>query len=55
MNGIKAVAGLRVEQDVDLVLMDLKLKILGQPHDEVLILTDLRHKHYKANENRVFL
>ena len=31
MNGIKANAKLRAEQDVDLVLKNMKLKILGQP------------------------
>ena len=51
MNGIKANARIRVEQDVDLVLKNMKLKILGQPYDEVLILTDSRYKNYKANED----
>ena len=40
MKGIKANARIRVEQDVDLVLEKMKLKILGQPDDEVLIMTD---------------
>ena len=43
MNGIKAYARRQVEQDVDLVLKNKKLKILGQPHDEVLIMTDSRY------------
>ena len=55
MNSIKATARIRVEQDVDLVLKNLKLKILGQPFDEVLIMTDSRNKHYKTNENRIIL
>ena len=55
MNGIKANARIRVEQDVDLVLKNMKLKILGQPHDEVLMMTDSRHKSYKANEDRIIL
>ena len=55
MNGIKANARIRVEQDVDLVLKNMKLKILGQPHDEVLIMTDSRYKNYKANEDRIIL
>ena len=55
MNGIKANARIRVEQDVDLVLKDMKLKILGQPYDEVLIVTDSRYKNYKANEDRIIL
>ena len=53
MNGIKATARIRVEQDVDLVLKNLKLKVLRQPFDEVLITTDSRYKHYKANEDRI--
>ena len=40
---------------VDLVLKNLKLKILGQPHDDVLLTTDRRFKHYKANEDRIIL
>ena len=54
INGIKANARIRVEQDVDLVLKNMKLKILGQPYVEVLIMTDSRYKNYKANENRIF-
>ena len=50
MNGIKANAGVRVEQDVDLVLKNMKLKILRQPYDEVLMITDLRYENYKAND-----
>ena len=53
MNGVKANARIRVEQDVDLVLKNMKLKILGQPHDEVLMMTDSRYKNYKANEDRI--
>ena len=55
INGIKAIARIRVEQEVDLVLKNLKLKILGQPHDDVLLATDRRFKHYKANEDRIIL
>ena len=55
INGIKANAGIRVEQDVDLVLMNMKLKILGQPYDEVLIMTDSVYKNYKANEEGIIL
>ena len=36
LHGIKANARIRVEQDADLVLINLKLKILGQPYDDVL-------------------
>ena len=55
MKGIKANARTRVEQDVDFVLKNIKLKILGQPHDEVLMMTDSRYKNYKANEDRIIL
>ena len=53
--GIKASARLRVEQDADLILKNLKLKIFGQPDDDVLLTTDRRFKHYKANEDRIIL
>ena len=33
----------------------MKLKILGQPHDEVKMMTDSRYKDYKANEDRIIL
>ena len=55
INGIKAIARIRVEHDVDLVLKKLKLKILEQPHDEVLLTTDKRFKHYKAKDDRIIL
>ena len=55
MNGIKANARIRVEQDVDIVLKNMKLKILGQRHEEVLKMKDSRFKHYKANEDRIIL
>ena len=54
-NEIKGNARIRVEQDVDIVLKNMKLKILGQPHDEVLRMTDSRYKNYKANEDRINL
>ena len=47
MNGIKTNARARVEQDVDLVLKNMKLKILSQPYDEVLRMTDSRYKNTK--------
>ena len=53
INGIRASAQIRVEQDADLVLKNLKLKILGQLHDIVLLSTDRLFKHYKANEDRI--
>ena len=55
LHGIKANARIRVEQDADLVLKNLKLKILGQPHDDVLLTAERRFKHYKANEDRIIL
>ena len=55
INGINASARIRVEQDADLVLKNLKLKILGQPQDDVLLATERRYKHYKANEDRIIL
>ena len=33
----------------------MKMKILGQPYDEVLIMRDSRYKNYKANEDRIIL
>ena len=41
----------RVEQEIDLALKNLKLKILDQTHDET---TDRRYRQYKANEYRIF-
>ena len=51
----KANARIRVELDVDLVLKNLKLKILGQLYDKVLLTKDKRSKHYKTNEDRIIL
>ena len=55
LHGIKAKARIRVEQDADLVLKNLKLKILIQPYDDVILTADKRFKHYKANEDRIIL
>ena len=55
LHGIKANARIQVEQDADLVLKNMKLKTLGQPHDDDLLTTDGRYKHYKANEDRIIL
>ena len=55
INRTKANARIRVEQDVDLVLNTMKLRILGQPLDEVLLTTDSRFKHYNASEDRIIL
>ena len=51
MNEFLAKAPIRVQQDVDLVLKNMKPKILRQPHVEVLMMTDSRYMHYKANED----
>ena len=53
--GIEANARIRVEQDADLVLKNLKLKILGQPYDDALFTTDRRFTHHEANEDRIIL
>ena len=53
MNGTKADAQIRLEQDVNRVLKNPNLKFLGQPQDEVLITTDPRYKHYKTNGDRI--
>ena len=55
IRGIKANTRIRIEQNAGLVLKNLKLKILGQPHDNVLLTTDRRFKHYKAIEDRIIL
>ena len=55
IHGIKANARIWGGQDVDLALKNLKLIILGQPNDEVILTTDKRFKHYKANEDRIIL
>ena len=55
MNGNKPNARIRVEQDVNLVLKNMKMKILGQPLDEVLVMTDSRYKSYKSNEDGIIL
>ena len=41
-HGIKGIVRIRVEHDANLVLKNLKLKILGQPHDDLLLTTDRR-------------
>ena len=53
MNGIKANAWIKVEQDVDLVLKNTKMKFLGQPNDEVLMMTGSRYKNYKTIEDHI--
>ena len=52
---IKDNARIREEQDNDLVLKNLKLNILGQPFEEVLLTTERQYKHYKTNEERIIL
>ena len=53
INAIKYEARIRAEQDADRTLKNMKLKLLGQKYDEVAIVNDPRHKHYKANESRI--
>ena len=53
MNISKANVLMRVEQDVNLVLKKIKLKILGQPHDKILLTTDSRYKLYRTNEDSI--
>ena len=53
IKGNKANARIRIEQDVNPVLKNLKLPILVQPHDKVLIATNQRYKHCQGNENRI--
>ena len=55
IHGIKANERIRVEQYADLVLKSLKVKILGQPHDDMLLTTERRFKHYKGKEHRINL
>ena len=55
MNVVKADARIRLEQDADLLLNNLKVKIFGQIHDNVLLTRDRRSRHYKANEDRIIL
>ena len=55
LHGIKANATKRVEEDADQILKNLKLKKLDQLHDDVLLTTDSRFKHYKSNEDRIIL
>ena len=54
MNGIKANAQKRIDQDVNWVVMKPEVKVSGQPHFEMLSTTDRRYKHNKAND-RVIL
>ena len=55
MNGIKENAQIGVWQEVDIVLKNLKVKILGQLFDEVLLTTDKRYKHYKTKKDCIIL
>ena len=50
-NGIKVNERIQVDQDVDLVLKNLKLKLLGHPYDKVLLTLDKLYKHYKTNKH----
>ena len=48
IHGINANAWIQVEQDVDIVLKNLTLKLLGQSYDEVLLTTDKRFVALKS-------
>ena len=50
---IKANARIPVEQETNQVQRNSKLKIVGQSHDEMLLTTDSRFKHYKMNEDLI--
>ena len=45
MTGIKVKAQIRVEQNVDLVVKNLEMKIFGQCNDEALLTRNKRYKH----------
>ena len=55
MKGFEANVRIRVEQDVNLLLKNTKLKFLGQTHGQVLIVTNSRYKNHKANKDRIIL
>ena len=55
INAIKANSRIRVEQDVDLVLNNLKLKLLRKQHDKVLLTSNSRFEHCKSNEDCIML
>ena len=55
INGFKANARIRVEQDVDHVLKNMKSEFLAQPPGELLMMTDSRYRNYKANEDRIII
>ena len=54
-NGIKASAPTRVEEDSDQRLKNLKMKILCQTIDELLLKTDRQYKHHRSTEDRIVL
>ena len=55
INGIQANAQIRVEQDADPVLKNLKLTKFSQPLDDKLMTTNRLFKHNKANGDRISL
>ena len=52
MNGIKAKGWIKKQQKVNLDLKNSRLKLLGQPHYELLIESNHKHKHYNLSEDR---
>ena len=47
-------ARIRVNKGADLVLKTLELKILDQPHEDLLITTNSQITHYEADEDASF-
>ena len=54
-DGIMGNARIRVKKNVNQVVKRIALKVIGQPHDEVLLTTDRRFEHYKSNEDGLIL
>ena len=55
INEIMANARIRVGKDAATLLKNLKLKKLGQSHEKLLLTTERRFKHFKANEDGIIL
>ena len=53
IKGLKAVACILVEQEVDLKQKKLKLKILGEPQGNGLLTLDKGYYQFKANKDRL--
>ena len=55
MSGVKANAQIRVVPILDLTPKSTRLKLMGQPYDELLMSSNSRHKLYKAKNDRITL